>query len=118
MNIQKIKEFYLNKICTILTKETAIPIKNYIDHAKYFTGEVIDVDQDGVWLRSLETKTVSLFTFPLCGIVEEQFIPETHPEAKKIKEELDTKNKKPPVNGGKEYISVDSLTEKIKKLKN
>jgi hypothetical protein len=108
---EKLSKIYLDKICTILTREVAVPIKNGIQHAQYFTGRVKEIDNFGIHIQSVDTHTMSFFLFPIVGIVEEKFIPNEDPKAQEIKKELIKKN------SPTDLISIEDMTEKIKMLK-
>ena len=112
MNVQKLKTFFLNKICTVLTRDYNLPIKNHLEYSKFFFGEIVEIDDSGVYMKSLEFKTLAFFPFP-CALIEEQYIPENHPQAQKIKSELEEKNK---TEMPKDRITVEELTKKVRNL--
>ena len=105
--IFKLKEKFLGKVCTILSNQIAVPIKDHVQHSQYFTGMVTDIDIHGIWLKHLNINTYAFYQFPIVGIVEEQFIPEGDPRTEKIKEGL--KGKQP--QKASQFIPVDQLTK-------
>jgi hypothetical protein len=109
---------FINRVCTVLTGATGLHISDPVKHAQFFTGRVISVDNYGIWLEHLQTKTLSFFMFPIAGIVEEQFIPESDPRSTKIKEEMEKKKKPPLPSPSSQFIPIDQLTKVVKDGKN
>jgi hypothetical protein len=108
----------MGKVCTIITVPHSVPIKDAVQHSQYFTGEVYEVDDLGVWIKHPINGASSFFAFPFLGIVEEPVILSTDSRYEKVKEQLEAKNKPkikdlPQPQG--QFISTDELTEKLKK---
>jgi hypothetical protein len=121
--IAKQFERFLNKPCTILTRDIGFPFTGPIQHSQYFSGLVKEVNQYGVLIEHLQTKTLAFFAFPIVGIVEEQTVTKDNPNYEKIKEELEQKKKptpkpvpaqRPTPNN---YLSVEEMTKMAKQIK-
>jgi len=114
-----IKENFLGRICTILTNSSALPLKDYIQHSQYYTGEVVGVDESGVWIKHPQNSTLAFFCFPIQGIVEEQYIPANDPRHEKIKEEISSKKEKAvPKPTGTAFIDTNDISARIRAAKN
>lgn len=85
---QNIIEKFAGKICTILTNPTNLPIKDGKQHAEFFTGLIVNIDQFGILLKHLNTNTHAFYQFPIIGIVEEQVVSKNDPNFSKITEEI------------------------------
>lgn len=117
---------FLGKVCTILTQTTSLPIRDSKQHAEYFTGEVVDVTEEGITIKHLNIGTYAFYTFPIIGIVEEQAISKNDPNYDKLVEEINKKAKPKPINGGHPSIpqkssvalSIDDMTKMAKDIKN
>jgi hypothetical protein len=110
--------FFIGKVCTILTTSVALPIKDALSGALYFSGLVAKVDDNGIWIQQLETNTMSYFTFPIVGIVQEQAVAKSDPNYEKIKEEIEKqKPVAPPKPVPPNFTSVSDLTQKAKELR-
>lgn len=108
--VDNLRKNFLNKICTLLTSPTSFPFKDAVQHSRFFTGEVVDINVYGLWVKNLEFNTYAFFSFPIVGIIEEQVIPGNDPRAKKVVEDI----KKPiPSN----FIPVEALTKLVKESK-
>ena len=116
-------QVFVGKVCTVLTHPTTrqyprVPQDKQFDknltveHAQYFTGQVTDVDNYGIWLKHLHTKQISFYQFPIIGIVEEQYITEKDPMMDKIKKDIE-KAKKPPTPVYQTFIPIDDLTKLV-----
>ncbi len=121
--VKSIQENFLGKVCTILTESSAIPFKNAMDHSQYYSGIMIGADLSGVWLKHPQNGTLSFFSYPLQGIVEEQYIAPGDPRHEKVKEEM-AKSKvapqvrqKPPQSATNQVISVDELSARLRASK-
>ena len=101
----------MDKFCTVLTRQTTALIKNGVDHASYFSGKVIDIDDFGVYIESPKDQTVAVFSFPLVGIVQEPFFAKDSPKAQEIKKELIKKN------SPSDLIDPNEITKKLAELK-
>ena len=114
--LQNLTENFLGKICTIITQDIALPIKDPIVAAQYFTGEVTSIDYDGIWIKHMLSKTKAFYAFPLIGIVEEKVVAANDPMHEKITQDIIKVEKKPaakaPVNN---FVGIDELREKVKK---
>ena len=109
--------FFVDKVCTILTTPVAIPIKDPFSASQYFTGQVTKVDETGIWIKHLPTGNMGYFSFPIVGIVQEQYVPQNDPNHDKIKEEiLKQKNPAPKILPNN-FTSVSDLTKMAKDLK-
>ena len=110
-------KFFVGKVCTILTTPIALPIKDSFVAAQYFTGQVTEIDNNGIWIKHIPTGDMSYFSFPIVGIVQEQYVPETDPNHDKLKEEIQ-KTKSPPTKiPPGNFTSVSDLTNKAKELR-
>lgn len=115
---------FLGKVCTLFINNSGFPFKDGIQYSEYMTGRVEEVDRSGILLKHLKNGTLSYFTFPINGIVEEQFIPENDPRAKEIKDSL-KKSAQPEKSccssqspkGSSSFIPVESLTKLVRDSK-
>lgn len=115
---------FIGKFCTILTQAVAVPIKDPITHANYFTGIIKSIDQQGILLEHTHTKAVSYFFLnQIIGIVEEQYITPDNPEYQKIKKEFEVKKESveqksnKDIKGTKQFIDPSELTKRLKDMK-
>ena len=116
-------EYFIDKICTILTQPVNKNFADKIEHANFFTGLVKKIDRfpNGIsliWLEHLQTKSLSAFNLSMVvGILEEQVIKESDPRYSKLKEEAE-KIKKPaapsPFTKSGDFVPVEDLTKLIK----
>lgn len=129
MQLNNYKPF-LGKICTILTNSTPFPF-DPTKHADFFSGLVTEVNEDGVFVKNLRFNTMSFFSFPIVGIVEERGVSETDPMFEKVKD-VAQKTKMPaksmqeaakPTRPApvyfppKDFTSIEDMTKMAKQIK-
>lgn len=104
MNITKLKNKFLNKICTIVTVfNKSQTDTQFLD---FFTCKVEDIDENGVWGSHCLTQCCNFYFFSsIVAILEEQVIDENNKDYKKIVEEI----KKSPQPEKKSNIDLDSI---------
>ena len=95
-------DYFVGKVCTIMTAPTTMAFSDFIKHAQYFTGLVESIDGMGVWVRHPQSKSLSYFMFPLVGIVEEQVVDPKSPLMDKINNDIKKKEKS-------EFLQVDDI---------
>ena len=108
-------QYFLGKVCTILTNQTT---KQFSDeqHVNIFTGIVEEINDFGIWILMLpQRKRIAYFQFPIIGIIEEEVIPITDEEEKKIREKYATENIQTPPNN---LVTLGGLKEMVNKIKN
>lgn len=110
-------DYFVGKICTILTSPVNIQFKDFVQHAQYFTGEVVSLSPAGVWIKHPQSKVLAFYaTQSIIGIVEEQTVSEDDPLMDKIKEDIQKKKEaQRPKMPGQTLIPVDDLTKMLKK---
>jgi hypothetical protein len=123
--VENLKSNFTGRICTVLTSPVSFQFQDALQHAQFFAGKVMEINQYGIWLKHLHTNTFSFYSFPIVGIVEEPYIPENDPRAEKIKEELKIKEeqqkkkearpKTPPPQS--QFIPIESLTKMVRDTK-
>lgn len=111
--VDNLRKNFLDRVCTILTQPVSFPFKDAIQHSQFFTGKVVDVNQYGIWLKHLQIGTYAFYSFPIVGIVEEQYVPENDPRIDKIRQEL----KKKEMPKASQFIPVESLTKIVRDSK-
>lgn len=114
--LQNLTENFLGKICTVITQSISLPIKDPIVAAQYFTGEVIAIDYDGIWIRHMLSNTKAFYAFPVVGIVEEKVVSSNDPLHEKITKDIHkTEKVAPKVAPANNFVGIDELREKVKK---
>ena len=115
-------KYFVNKVCTVLTQNATgnlrIEQKSFVD---FFTGKVLFLDEQGIWLEHILTKTKSIFFYQsIVGIVEEQVLDENHPDLPAIREKIQSQKEpvkaQPVMNKAPEYVSMESLQKKSDEL--
>lgn len=112
---------FLGRMVTVITAATTLPVKTAVDHSQYFTGEMVHCDQHGVYLKHPVAGTLAFFTFPLLGIVEEQYIPKDDPRYKQVEEvaakQAEAATKKPGrvSPAGQQFIDINALKATLPK---
>lgn len=111
--IQKLKESFCGKVCTVLTK--TIAKTNFQDQqfADFFTGIIDSIDEDGIFAKHHITKCMNFFPLQhVVGILEEQVILDTDPSYEKLVEEIKSapqeKNTNIPTNDSR-FINPDFM---------
>ena len=121
---ETVAKHFLGKIVTILTVSTGLPLQDGMAHATYFSGELIRVDQHGVYLKHVQFETLSFYAFPLVGIIEEKKIAKDDPGHVKIQEEI-ARNKeqkelaaipKKTIQPG-QFVDINELKQSLNKVK-
>lgn len=122
MNVDMIStkelQYFVGKVCTILTKQVTgtfkIEDRRFVD---FFTGRVIAINQTTVWLEHVITKAKSAFFIDaLAAIVEEQTVAEDHPDIKELK--ANYAHRQEAAQAPKQpYVSVSSLKQTANSLK-
>lgn len=115
--LQNLTENFLGKICTVITQSISLPVKDPIVAAQYFTGEVISIDYDGIWIKHMLSSTKAFYAFPLIGIVEEKVVASNDPLHEKITQDINKAEKKPTPKSAtaNNFVGIDELREKVKK---
>src|SRR5581483_9222523 len=99
---------FIGKVCTILTNQTSFPFKDAKQYSEFFTGQVVEVNNQGICIKHLNTNTLAFYSFPIIGIVEEQVIAKNDPAYEEIKRKLE----KPQA-----VLSVEEMTKMAKEVK-
>lgn len=94
LTIQKLKENFCGKICTVLTKTVAKTNFKDQQFADFFTGVIDSIDEDGIFSKHHITNCVSFFPLDhVVGILEEQVILDSDPSFEKISQEINEAKK-------------------------
>jgi len=128
MDIDKLKNIFLGKVCTIFTTTTNRDYKT--ENPKtypeplytYFVGAISDIDKGGIYTTQVTTGLSSFFTWDnIVGIAQEEVL---HPENKKdaevidnIKSEYKEKLKTIPALKDGQYVDVENLDDISKQIK-
>ncbi len=121
--IETLSANFVGRICTVLTHPVSFQFSDAVQHSQFFSGKVEEINKDGIWLRHVHTNTVTFYTFPIIGIVEEQVIPKDDPRAVKLKEDMEKKEQekkdrlKPKLPPQGQFIPVDSLSKIVRDAK-
>jgi len=87
--LDKLKEFFLGKVCTVITvgvNKGAFPDQQF---AEFFTGIVEAIDKDGVFTKHHLTGCKNFYAMEyVVGIIEEQVITDDNPKYQEIVEEV------------------------------
>ncbi len=115
--IELLNANFLGKVCTILTSATSLPVQDAIGHSRYFTGKVKRIDQFGVWVENLLDGTVSFFSFPIVGMVEEKSVSKEDPRYEKLKADVEKQREKKSPPAAKKlpssFIDVEELMASV-----
>lgn len=103
-------EYFMGKVCTIITSSTNLPLKDPLEACQYFTGQVVQIDESYIWVKHLNTGRMGCFIQPVIGIVEEQTIQKDDPSIGELKNQV-TKYKK-PIATSESRLSVLELQKK------
>ena len=110
-------KYFVGKVCTVLTHPVGMPMKDPFSASQYFTGQVTEVNEYGIWLKHLQTGGMSFFIFPIVGVIEEQYIPKSDPEHEKIKEEVEQIKNPPPKIPPQNMTSISELTRRAREMR-
>ena len=81
--------YFVGKVCTVATVQTNLLIKNEKEFVLYYNGIVEQVDEHGIWLKSLINSKMSFFSNNyIVGVFEEETLEETDPSFKEIKDKI------------------------------
>jgi len=113
-------EYFEGKVCTILTTQISFGL-SLQQSTDYFVGRVDEINEMFVWLTHLPTGTKSMFPVQhIIGIIEEQVISNDHPDAEKIKEELEKQRRpvaQPVQKSPTQFIDIKNLQRQATDLK-
>ena len=124
---ENLRANFLKKVCTIFTNPVSFQFKDAIQHSQYFTGVVADINDYGIWVKHLHIDTYAFFSFPIIGIVEEQYLPENDPRVEELRKEMKKPEPEPEIKYIYEdgtpaapptppnYVDISSLTKTVKK---
>lgn len=110
-------KYFVGKACTILTHPVGMPMKDALTGAQYFSGQLTEVSENGLWVKHLDTGKLGFFTFPIIGIVEEQSFSKTDPQYNKIKEQIEQIKNPPPKIPIQNMTSISELTKRAREMK-
>lgn len=95
-------DYYKNKVCTVFIPETLQKFKKEVIY-EYFTGIVVDVSENGVFLKRLNNDCITFFNLKnIIGIAEEEVI-----KQKEVEENIEQNSK----NENKEEIKKESSSK-------
>lgn len=109
--INKLREKFVGKICTILT--TPIPKSNFADtqFADFFTCAIDSLDEDGIFATHPSTGCQNFYNFNhILGIIEEQVLYEDNPEHAKIISQI-RENAKAPKTKPNDFANIDLMNQ-------
>ena len=117
----RLKEYYVGKICSIITRPFAWSV-GAEDYPTWFTLRIDDLDQEVVLGTDLHRGTKHVFFFgpQLIGIAEEQVIPPNHPDYEKIKKKAEAIKQQaspPPLPILPPCSTIDKVAQQASELK-
>lgn len=107
MKYSKDLDYFIGKPCTIIVRDINwhYTVESMMD---YFMGVPYVIGTNHVWMEHLLTGSKNCICMDqIVAISEEQFVPENHPEGKKLIEEYKQKN---PVMAEKTTVSPKKVT--------
>tara|TARA_Y100000034_G_C6902941_1_gene418079 strand:- start:1175 stop:1636 length:462 start_codon:yes stop_codon:yes gene_type:complete len=113
--------YFEGKICSILLRDVALwQDFNSQQFTDYCVGHVDFVGMMGIWTTNVVTKGRNFYRWEhIAGIIEEQFIPEDHPDYDKIKKQVEEKQiKKQKVQMQQPMPSATGVPEWLTKSPN
>lgn len=112
---------FVGKICTIMTGPVSFPFREGKQHAEFFTGLVLEISEEGILIKHLNTNTLAHYSFPIVGIVEEQVVAKSDPNFEKVKSEVEKTKppviQKPAAPTPANFVSIEEMTKMAKKIK-